>query len=32
MSEILVGGKVEPTEAAKLLGNKIEEYGKPATK
>jgi len=28
MSEILVGGKVEPTEAAKLLGNKIEKYAK----
>ena len=32
MSEILVGGKVEPTEAAKLLADKIEEYAKPATK
>src|SRR5262249_11957864 len=32
MSEILVGGKAEPTEAAKLLGEKIEQYAKPATK
>jgi lipid-binding SYLF domain-containing protein len=32
MSEILVGGKAEPTEAAKLLGAKIEECAKPATK
>jgi lipid-binding SYLF domain-containing protein len=31
MSEILVGGQVEPTEAAKLLGAKIEQYAKPAT-
>jgi SH3 domain-containing YSC84-like protein 1 len=32
MSEILVDGKVEPTEAAKLLAGKIEEYSKPAKK
>jgi len=32
MSEILVGEKAEPTEAAKLLGDKIEQYAKPATK
>jgi len=29
MSDILVGGKVEPTEAAKLLAEKIEQYAKP---
>ena len=32
MSEIVVDGKVEPTEAAKLLAGKIEQYAKPATK
>jgi SH3 domain-containing YSC84-like protein 1 len=32
MTEILVGGKVEPTEAAKLLAGKIAEYAKPAKK
>ena len=32
MTEILVDGKVEPTEAAKLLAGKIEEYAKPAKK
>jgi lipid-binding SYLF domain-containing protein len=31
MSEILVGGQVEPTEAAKLLSAKIEQYAMPAT-
>ncbi|HEV8544032.1 MAG TPA: lipid-binding SYLF domain-containing protein [Verrucomicrobiae bacterium] len=28
MSDILVGGKVQPTEAAKLLGSKIQQYAK----
>src|SRR5580765_7053276 len=32
MSEIIVDGKVEPTDAAKLLAEKIEQYAKPATK
>ncbi len=32
MTEIVVDGKVEPTEAAKLLAGKIEEYAKPARK
>lgn len=32
MTEIVVDGKVEPTEAAKLLAGKIEEYAKPAKK
>jgi SH3 domain-containing YSC84-like protein 1 len=32
MTEILVDGKVEPTEAAKLLADKIEQYAKPAAK
>jgi SH3 domain-containing YSC84-like protein 1 len=32
MTEILVDGKVEPTEAAKLLAGKIQEYAKPAKK
>jgi SH3 domain-containing YSC84-like protein 1 len=32
MTEILVDGKAEPTEAAKLLADKIEEYAKPAKK
>ena len=32
MTEILVDGKVEPTEAAKLLAGKIEEFAKPANK
>jgi lipid-binding SYLF domain-containing protein len=32
MSEILAGGKVAPTEAAKLLAQKIENYAKPAAK
>ena len=32
MAEIVVDDKVEPTEAAKLLGDKIEEYAKPAKK
>ncbi|MBE7498868.1 MAG: hypothetical protein HS113_00850 [Verrucomicrobiales bacterium] len=32
MSEILVGGKVEPTEAATLLAQKIEHYAKPQAK
>ena len=32
MTEIVVDGKVEPTEAAKLLAGKIEEYAKPAAK
>ncbi len=31
MSEIVVGGKVEPTDAAKLLGDKIEQYAKPGS-
>jgi len=30
MTEILVEGKVEPTEAARLLAGKIEEYARPA--
>jgi SH3 domain-containing YSC84-like protein 1 len=32
MTEILVDGKVEPTEAAKLLAGKIDEYAKAAKK
>jgi lipid-binding SYLF domain-containing protein len=32
MSDILVGGKIEPTEAAKMLGAKIDEYAKMAAK
>jgi lipid-binding SYLF domain-containing protein len=32
MTEILVDGKVEPTEAAKLLAGKIQEYAKAAKK
>lgn len=32
MSEILVGGKVKPTEAAKLLARKIEQYAKRSKK
>jgi len=32
MTEIVVDGKVEPTEAAKLLAGKIDEYAKPAKK
>ncbi len=32
MSEILVEGKVQPTEAARLLAGKIEQYSRPATK
>lgn len=32
MTEIIVDGKVEPTEAAKLLAGKIEECAKPAKK
>jgi lipid-binding SYLF domain-containing protein len=32
MTEILIDGKVKPTEAATLLGEKIEQYAKPATK
>ena len=32
MTEIVVDGKVQPTEAAKLLAGKIEEYAKPAAK
>ena len=32
MEEILIEGKVEPTEAAKLLAGKIEEYAKPSGK
>jgi lipid-binding SYLF domain-containing protein len=32
MKEILMGGKVEPTEAAKLLGAAIEKHAKPAAK
>jgi len=32
MSEIIVDGKVEPTDAAKLLAGKIQEYAKPAAK
>ena len=32
MTEIVVDGKVEPTEAAKLLAGKIQEYAKPAKK
>jgi lipid-binding SYLF domain-containing protein len=28
MKDILVGGKIEPTEAAKLLGSKIQQYAK----
>jgi len=32
MSEILVGGKVQPTDAAKTLAQKIEQYAKPAAK
>ena len=27
-----IGGKVEATEAARLLANKIKQYAKPATK
>jgi lipid-binding SYLF domain-containing protein len=30
MNDILVGKKVEPTDAAKKLGEKIEQYAKPA--
>src|SRR5262249_48151768 len=30
VSEILLEGKVEPTEAARTLAAKIEEYAKPA--
>jgi len=30
MSEILLGGKVAPTESAKLLGEKIEQYARTA--
>ena len=29
-SEILTGGKVQPTQAAQLLAQKIEQYAKPA--
>jgi len=29
MNEIIVGGKVEPTEAAKLLSDTIEQFAKP---
>lgn len=32
MEEILVRGKVQPTEAAKALAAKIDEYAKPAAK
>lgn len=32
MTEILVDGKVEPTEAARLLAEKVEKYAKPASK
>jgi len=32
MTEIVVDGKVEPTEAAKMLAGKIEQYAKPASK
>ena len=32
MSDILVEGKVQPTEAAKLLADKIEQYAKKAKK
>jgi SH3 domain-containing YSC84-like protein 1 len=32
MQEILLDGKVESTEAAKLLAGKIEQYAKPAAK
>jgi lipid-binding SYLF domain-containing protein len=32
MEEIIVEGKVQPTEAAKLLAEKIEQYAKPASK
>ena len=32
MEDILVGGKVEPTDAAKALAAKIEEYAKPGAK
>jgi SH3 domain-containing YSC84-like protein 1 len=32
MEDILVGGKVQPTEAAKALAAKIEQYAKPAAK
>jgi len=31
MSELLVGGKIEPSEKAKALAEKIEQYSKPAT-
>jgi len=31
MSDILVGGQVAPTEAAKLLAAKIQQYATPAT-
>ncbi|HEV8541160.1 MAG TPA: lipid-binding SYLF domain-containing protein [Verrucomicrobiae bacterium] len=30
MNDILTGGKVSPTPAAKLLGEKMEQYAKPA--
>jgi lipid-binding SYLF domain-containing protein len=30
LSDIVVGGQVKPTEAAKLLGDKLEHYAKPA--
>jgi lipid-binding SYLF domain-containing protein len=32
MNDILIGGKVKATEAAKALGAKIEQYGKVETK
>jgi lipid-binding SYLF domain-containing protein len=32
MTEIVVDGKVEPTDAAKLLADEIEQYAKPAKK
>jgi len=32
MKDVLTGGKVQPTDAAKLLGDKIEHYAKPAKK
>jgi len=32
VAEIVLDGKVEPTEAAKMLASKIEEYAKPAVK
>jgi SH3 domain-containing YSC84-like protein 1 len=32
MTDILANGKVQPTDAAKLLADKIEQYAKPAKK